>query len=830
MRRIILTILILSTVISANAQDIGGDYYVAPKGHSYSDMGEASDSNDGSYAHPFATWQQAFLTAKPGDVVYFRGGTWYPKEVEFQAAICLIDPLGEYHPSKPRGYSGEEGKPIKYLNYPGEYPILDCRHIKPDGNYLVGISMHSVHHITLRGLEIKNIWSHGRSGVQIQGITSATASYRTFENLKIHDLGGRGMGCSSIVGYLGIESDTTRWINCDFYNLADTLMSHPFNMSDGVKSDCEVGGLLLYEGCRFWNCSDDGLDASGPGKKIVKNCWSFHNGVNFDGINGAPVDDGNGFKLGGVRDTIEFSNWEMYNCISAGNLRFAIHALDYTPYYRNNARVYNTLFYKNEEGIFSFGNKSKPWHDTEFYNCITYENTSRQMGIFEWGYPIYTCNWDFAKGSVPYKIPNDVCTVTDDDFVSVDINELSSPRKADGSLPDVNFFKLVAGSDLIDAGTDYGNEYNGNAPDIGVFEYDGGAPTAKFTANPTNAEIDELISFDASASSDDGNIVSYTWDYGDEQEGTGVNSSHSYTEEGSYIVKLTITDNENIKASVSKTITISKPRQLEINEYTPNPTTGLVTITYFSPNTQKVAVSANFSDGTQVVSFDHDATEGENNQTTVDLTNETLGQYTITLDDGITKVSCSVTLEDDNPPPVEQIEIISSTETTYDIFNVTYFVPEDGNVEIEVFSSTGSRVRNKTEAAVKGNNESSLSLIGLDKGDYRVSLYDGTNSVDCYVEVLMKEEVIKFEILSGLPNPTVDLFAIEFMYPEVKSIIFTVKDEIGKVGLIDTYQTSKGKNKAVLNLSSLPAGNYTVEVSDQSAVIILNVTKQSFYQ
>jgi hypothetical protein len=61
-------------------------------------------------------------------------------------------------------------------------------------------------------------------------------------------------------------------------------------------------------------------------------------------------------------------------------------------------------------------------------------------------------------------------SATESDFVSVDIDELLAPRKADGSLPDVNYFKLANDSDLIDAGVDVGLPYNGSAPDIGAFE------------------------------------------------------------------------------------------------------------------------------------------------------------------------------------------------------------------------------------------------------------------------------------------------------------------------------------------------------------------------
>jgi hypothetical protein len=46
----------------------------------------------------------------------------------------------------------------------------------------------------------------------------------------------------------------------------------------------------------------------------------------------------------------------------------------------------------------------------------------------------------------------------------------SSPRQADGSLPEIEFLHLASGSDLIDAGVDVGLPFNGKAPDLGAFE------------------------------------------------------------------------------------------------------------------------------------------------------------------------------------------------------------------------------------------------------------------------------------------------------------------------------------------------------------------------
>jgi hypothetical protein len=55
---------------------------------------------------------------------------------------------------------------------------------------------------------------------------------------------------------------------------------------------------------------------------------------------------------------------------------------------------------------------------------------------------------------------------------------LKAARQADGSLPDITSFKLVGGSDLINAGTNVGLPFNGAAPDLGAFETSGGSSSS----------------------------------------------------------------------------------------------------------------------------------------------------------------------------------------------------------------------------------------------------------------------------------------------------------------------------------------------------------------
>jgi len=62
---------------------------------------------------------------------------------------------------------------------------------------------------------------------------------------------------------------------------------------------------------------------------------------------------------------------------------------------------------------------------------------------------------------------------------------------------------------------------------------------------PYNANIGETITFDGSGSYDpDGNIASYSWNFGDGTHGSGVSPSHAYTADGVYTVSLTVTDDD----------------------------------------------------------------------------------------------------------------------------------------------------------------------------------------------------------------------------------------------------------------------------------------------
>lgn len=85
-------------------------------------------------------------------------------------------------------------------------------------------------------------------------------------------------------------------------------------------------------------------------------------------------------------------------------------------------------------------------------------------------------------------------------------------------------------------------------------------PTASFTASPTSGEAPLEVSFDASGSSDsNGNITSYSWNFGDGSSGSGKTTNHTFDSSGNYTVELTVTDNDGATDSAAKTLSVTSP-------------------------------------------------------------------------------------------------------------------------------------------------------------------------------------------------------------------------------------------------------------------------------
>lgn len=434
---------------------IGGTYYVSPDG---------SDSDPGTFEKPWATLQKAFDNAKAGDTVYFRGGVYYMDKG------AILDPTYLYWQYR-FGNNGTAKGRICYFNYPGETPIFDGTHAQDRDGYLTAIGIECAHFISFRGFEIRNFSQRGNNW-WVGGIGCQLCSNLRFENIKIHDMGGRAFFYLSAVGdrrgydYLPagapepvtfwrywdekypvyIPYDSTYFINCDAYNCADVVAVQaggtPYNMADGFKLAQTAGGYIHVEGCRAWNVSDDGFDMNGSALGVFKNCWSFENGINYSGAL-----DGNGFKYGFV-DKYDYSDVGntyvtriMTNNIAAYNARngFMEGVLAWATMEVN----YNTA-YKNDVGFIQGINGAVGAYLKNSYNYnISFDNNRNSL-MAKWVGSNNT--WKYCESCMNWASEN--ISLTKDDFISLDVKELKRPRKDDGSLPDVNFLKLKPGNNL----------------------------------------------------------------------------------------------------------------------------------------------------------------------------------------------------------------------------------------------------------------------------------------------------------------------------------------------------------------------------------------------
>jgi hypothetical protein len=421
-----------------------GDYFVSPSGN---------DNNPGTFDKPWATWQKAADEARAGDTVYFRGGTWYVAGVKSVAIFR---------------YDGRKDEPICFFNYPGEEPIIDGNLRNPT-DWNTCFTLNANDYISFKGITIRNFRQPSAEPYNAAwGIGASDCTNLTFENMTIHDIGGGGirhLGAWKHPGYKPytypehefMTGDISRFINCDVYNCNDNLGSMPGNMADGFKVDNEIGSIMYFEGCRAWNCSDDGFDISGHVLGVINKCWAFEIGKQE-----LQYANGNGFKLGPGRRYNEHESAIIRivtNCIAANNRS--------AGFTENNGiaddpdtplQMYNNLCYGNDRGF--VGNWDHTYdHEQIYKNNIIF--ASKEIG----GKDSYSLNsYLHSNNSWDSNL-----TLTVGDFASkFNIQELKNPR-TNGSLPNIKCLRLAENSDLKSAGTNVGMT---ESPDMGIdWEY-----------------------------------------------------------------------------------------------------------------------------------------------------------------------------------------------------------------------------------------------------------------------------------------------------------------------------------------------------------------------
>ena len=173
-------------------------------------------------------------------------------------------------------------------------------------------------------------------------------------------------------------------------------------------------------------------------------------------------------------------------------------------------------------------------------------------------------------------------------------------------------------------------------------------PKAAFSISREVAPTGTMIKFDASESFDpDGEIVEFGWDFGDGTTGSGKIVEHAYADDGTYTVKLRVTDDEGVTASASGTVRITNRPPEAAFSFEPEGPTDADTIEFSD--------SSSDPDG-KIVSWWWDFGDG----TTSEVRNPSHhyqddGTYTVKLtvtDDDGAEASITKEIRVENAPPV----------------------------------------------------------------------------------------------------------------------------------------------------------------------------------
>jgi MYXO-CTERM domain-containing protein len=273
------------------------------------------------------------------------------------------------------------------------------------------------------------------------------------------------------------------FLNCDSHDNYDPSSAQGDGQNaDGFGVHYQAAGdgtSTTIRGCRAWWNSDDGYDFINQEVPVtIENSWAFGNGFSNYGA-GKPADgNGNGFKIGssktGIRHLVQ-------NNVAWGNKA--------NGFYANHSSGGNT-WYNNT----SFQN------GTQFNMLASTWSAPNGGGTRTDGVTLTGAAAHIMRNNLAFPNKNDYITGygVDTQFNSWDLNitpaakdflsitdptvggtgqalETTSPalgpRQADGSLPNVDFMKLAAGSAMIDKGKDVGLPFVGAAPDLGAYEF-----------------------------------------------------------------------------------------------------------------------------------------------------------------------------------------------------------------------------------------------------------------------------------------------------------------------------------------------------------------------
>ena len=377
-------------------------FFVAPWG---------SDSGSGSWDRPFASLRPVAEVARPGDVVWLRGGV-YDGSSQVYYSVSM---------------SGTKDRPITLRSYPGEMAVFDGhRHAwhprrSGDGRPVNDPMLLQVFgdHLVFEDLTFRNGVGNGFYFVGYHNVVRRVVS---------HDHHGHGV---QFQGSFNLLEYVTSYGNDSVANGGNS--ANGISLTDGrhirmIKGEwAETRGNVIRYALVYRN-SDDGVGVWNSWETLIEYSVAFENGI-------GPTGNGEGFKLGG-------NHRKNIGTVARFNISFANRVNFNTNTSTGVTLLHNTSWAVRGGGVgFALTTHATDADQNTAYNNISYED-----------------DWPRARGDR-----------TDDRNNTWNLG-IDDPRFRSLSLSSSDFLALRSDSPAINAGRNVGLPYTGSAPDLGALQ------------------------------------------------------------------------------------------------------------------------------------------------------------------------------------------------------------------------------------------------------------------------------------------------------------------------------------------------------------------------
>jgi parallel beta-helix repeat protein len=509
----------LSIISTGTASAAGTTLYV-DRGNSH-----CTDSGTGTQAAPFCTITGAAKKSTPGATVQVAAGT-YPENVSITKSGTSGNPIVfTPAPGASVAVSGGNGVGINLATV--SWVVVQGFTVTKTPGY--GINVTNSSNVTIAGNHVslagQPVSGQNKTGIRLSGTTDSLVSGNTSDHNSDYGI-MLTSGCTrdEVRGNLTFNNSKVyerATAGIRLYqspgNTVDRNISHD-NQDSGIESYPGSNNTLIYDNV-VYNNGDHGIDdLTTTGQRIISNT-AYHNvtaGINVEGGSTGATVENNISVDNGIKSPRTHSDIRIEHGSTAGT------TVDYDLVYLT---VPDTVMI---------------WDSVSYSSLAAFQNASGQESHGIYADP----RWFNAAGGDFRLRPGSPA--------------IDSANSGVSGEPDTD----VLGAPRFD---DPGTANTGIGPitfaDRGAYEFQQGSspPNAALTVTPSAGTVPFQVTADASASTGDHPIVSYTFDFGDGSGAVGPQASssatHMYTTAGTYTASVTVTDNQGLSSTATAQVT-----------------------------------------------------------------------------------------------------------------------------------------------------------------------------------------------------------------------------------------------------------------------------------